>query len=187
MKKLLLFATITLIALSACNRDDGSNISGDLLRLDGANFSSPSLPAGTYEHAVRFNANVTGLYEGDLLTGIQVHFYDLPSSDVEIIVYGPGTATTPGPVVYSGIVSGLQPNAINNIEFESGDFITIGRSDLWLSIGYTIQSATQVIGCDAGPRDPNGDFLLDNIGWTTFQDFTGSESINWNIRGIVER
>jgi len=75
----------------------------------------------------------------------------------------------------------------NDITFDPADYITIGRSDLWIAVVYTITQSTQVVGCDAGPRDANGDYLKDNTTWTTFLDFTGSESINWNVRGIVER
>jgi len=187
MTRLTFFLLVSLLVFASCEKDNENESSTEILRLDGANFSSPSLPAGFYEHAVKFPTSLTSLYDGDMLTGVQVHFYDIPS-DVEVVVYGPGSsADTPGPVVYSGFVSGLQANAVNNIDFAPEDAILIGRSDLWISIAYTISSAAQVIGCDAGPRDPNGDYLLENNAWTTFLDFTGTESINWNIRGIVTR
>jgi len=130
---------------------------------------------------------LTSLYDGDLLTGIQVHMYDVPSS-VGLAVYGPGSsATEPGVELYYGTVSGLTANAVNDITFDPQDYITIGRSDLWIAVVYTTSGGSQVIGCDAGPRDNNGDYLKDNSTWTTFQDFTGTENINWNVRGIVER
>lgn len=189
MKKLAFILCIGLLTFSACEKDEPNTGPGgtELLRLDGERANSPILPGGTYEHAVKFPSSLTSLYDGDLLTGVQVEMNDVPSN-MEVIIYGPGTsATVPGIELYAGVISGLTPNALNNIEFNEQDQILIGRSDLWISMKYTISSPTQVIGCDAGPRDPNGDYLNDNGAWTTFADFTGSESINWNIRGIVTR
>ena len=189
MKKLTLILLAVLLGFAACKKDEQDAGPGgtEILRLDGDNASSPVLPAGNYEHAVKFPASLTSLYDGDLLTGVRVYFYFVPSN-VEIVVYGPGnSANTPGVELYVGSISGLQGNAFNDILFEAQDQILIGRSDLWLSIYYTTQGGTQVIGCDAGPRDPNGDYLKDGATWTTFQDYTQTESINWNIRGIVQR
>jgi len=189
MKKWTLILLVGLLSFSACEKDEPNVGPGgtELLRLDGDNSTSPILPAGFYEHAVKFPTSLTSLYDGDLLTGVQVHMYDVPST-VEIVVYTAGTsANIPGSLLYEGTVSGLTPNAVNDILFETQDQILIGRSDLWISVAYSTSGGSQVIGCDAGPRVPNGDYLLDNTTWTTFQDFTGTESINWNIRGIVQR
>ncbi len=45
----------------------------------------------------------------------------------------------------------------------------------------------QSIGCDAGPRKTNGDWLFSgaDLSWLTYQERTG-EGVNWNIRGRVE-
>ncbi len=188
MKKLTLLLFVGLLGFSACEKDEPNVGPGgtEILRLDQDNASSPILDAGSYEHAVKFPTSLTSLYEGDLLTGVQVHMYEIPS-DVTIVIYGPGSsANTPGVELYEGTVSGLTANAINDILFETQDQILIGRSDLWLAIYYTTPGGIQVIGCDAGPKDPNGDYLKDGT-WTTFEDFTGTERINWNIRGIVQR
>lgn len=189
MKKFTFFLFLAVLGFASCEKDEPEDITGatTLLRLDQDNVTSPILPSGTYEHAVKFPTSLTSLFDGDLLTGIQVHMYEVPSS-VGIAVYGPGsTATEPGVELYFGTVSGLTANAINDITLDPADYITIGRSDLWIAVVYTTSGGAQIVGCDAGPRDTNGDYLKDNTTWTTFQDFTGSESINWNIRGIVER
>lgn len=189
MKKLTFLLLASLLAFASCEKDEPNGQAGDtvILRLDQDNASSPLLPAGTYEHAVKFPTSLTSLYEGDLLTGVQVHMYDVPSS-IGIAVYGPGSnATSPGVELYYGTISGLTPNSVNNISFDPQDYISIGRSDLWIAIVYTTSGGTPVVGCDAGPRDPNGDYLKDNNTWTTFRDFSVTENINWNIRGIVER
>ena len=189
MKKLTLLLLAGLLGFSACDKDEPNVGPGgtELLRLDGENSTSPILDPGFYEHAVKFPTSLTSLYDGDLLTGVQVHMYDVPS-DLEIVVYTVGnSASAPGGVLYEGTVSGLRANAVNDILFETADQILIGRSDLWIAVAYTTSGGSQVVGCDAGPRDTNGDYLKDNNTWTTFQDFTGGESINWNIRGIVQR
>ena len=163
MKKLIFFLCVATLGLTSCERDEPGGQAGDivLLRLDQDNVTSPVLPAGTYEHAVKFPTSLTSLYDGDLLTGIQVHMYDVPAT-VGIAVYAAGsTATAPGIELYYGTVSGLNPNSVNNIEFEPDDYISISRSDLWISVEYTTSGSSQVIGCDAGPRDINGDFLKD--------------------------
>ena len=189
MKKLTLLLLVGLLGFPACQKDEPTVGPGgtELLRLDGENNTSPILPSGFYEHAVKFPTSLTSLYDGDLLTGVQVHMYEVPS-DVTIVIYGPGnSADTPGTELYEGQVSGLQANAVNDILFETQDQILIGRSDLWIAVYYTTTGGAQIIGCDAGPRDNNGDYLRDNGAWTTFQDFTGTESINWNIRGQVRK
>jgi len=58
---------------------------------------------------------------------------------------------------------------------------------LWLVAEVELAEDQQSIGCDAnGSGVDGGDFLFSpGSGWGTFGDETG-ESINWNIRGIVE-
>jgi len=82
MKKLIFFLFVAILGFSACEKDEPNGQAGDtvILRLDQDNVTSPNLPAGTYEHAVKFPTSLTSLYDGDVLTGVQVHMYDVPST-----------------------------------------------------------------------------------------------------------
>jgi len=193
MRYLTLLLIVGLLGFSACEKDEptaGPN-GTELLRVDGDNITSPILAAGFYEHAVKFPSSLTRLYDGDLLIGVQVHIYNIPDN-LRVVIYGPGsTATTPGLAIYEGTVSDLTPNAVNDILFQVQDQIRIGASDLWIAIAYDTAASgngdpLQVVGCDAGPKNINGDYLKDGATWTNFEDFSRGEAINWNIRGIVQ-
>jgi len=183
MRKIsLLFVLASLVFLVACNDDEDSRPT-NVLRHDGDNRTAPFLEQGDYEAAARFTAEETMVFEGQLLERVSFFIAELPST-CEVRIYQGGTDQAPGQLVYSADVS----NAVEPLQFNDHalrDDITINDEDLWVSIFFSHGGRQQTIGCDAGPRDPNGDWITENQQWTNFQQFSGGESINWNIRVFV--
>jgi len=65
--------------------------------------------------------------------------------------------------------------------------VSVPAGDLWVSLEFTHAAPLRVIGCDAGPAAPDGDWLYSSTDgtWLTFgQRFAGS--VNWNIRAVIE-
>jgi len=183
MKKLniLLFGLVLLLA--ACG-DDERTVE-NVLRYDGDNFNAPLLSPGTYELAARFPANITRDFVGQNLTQVSYYVATNPLQTT-LKIYSGGNSSAPGQVVYEATLTGtITQNSFN--AHVLSEPLEITGEDLWLSIRFRINRGLQTIGCDEGPGDVNGDFMYqESTGeWTTFNAFTGGESINWNIRGVV--
>lgn len=181
MKKIsfLLFGLV--ILFSACKKDRSIEAA---LRLDGANERSPSLPANTYEAAVRFSENVISPFVGQNLTEVSYFMANTPQQTT-LIIYSGGTATQPGQVVYEASLTGtITQNTFNNHVLSEP--LAITGDPLWISIKMRQNRTLETIGCDAGPGVEGGAWLYQESDgrWLTFQQ-RSTESINWNIRGFV--
>jgi len=177
----LLFGLMLLLA--ACGEDERSIENS--LRYDGDNLTAPTLPADTYETAARFPASITNNFVGQQLTQVSYFVAETPLQ-TNLIIYSGGTSSAPGQVVYEATLTGtITQNAFNAHVLSTP--LDITGEDLWLSIRFRLNRQVQAIGCDAGPGDVNGDwmYLESTNEWTTFNAFSGGESINWNIRGVV--
>lgn len=183
MKKII-YGLLLLGILSCGKDDDGNNNDNNVLRYDGENASSPIFPAGSHEAAARFPNFVLDQYEGKALSSVEIFVYDVPRS-FTFNVYTSGSAAGPDILLQSDEVSSqMQANGINAITYDPPIPLD---GEIWLSASWTQTSEQQVIGCDAGPANANGDWLFlstENDGWSTFRGITG-ESVNWNIRGIL--
>ncbi|MEE9371744.1 MAG: hypothetical protein V3V00_01695 [Saprospiraceae bacterium] len=182
MKNYILL-TIIFIGFLSCGKDDG-DLSTNMLRYDGDNATSPIFPVGDHEAAARFPSFVTNEFIGKQLTGVEVFIYNVPSS-IFLNIYDSGSAVGPNiPIIRVDITNSLTPNRMNLLEFSAPLDVT---TEMWISISWTQNIEEQVMGCDAGPANTNGDWVFlstDMQGWSSFRQRTG-ESINWNIRGIV--
>lgn len=183
MKNLLLLALAIVCLASSCGDDD----SAETLRLDGNNVSAPLLDADTYQAAVRFSSSLTTPYAGFKLSEIEYYILDAPGS-IRIIIYDEGNATTPGDVIYTstdltGRIDGADWNT-----FTLPTPIEITGDDIWIAIEVNHPASIRTVGCDEGPAQSNGDWILaSSVGqWQTLRSFTSDAvSINWNIRGIL--
>ena len=183
------FFLFGLLLLSACNDDDAvgpDNLTDDILNYDGDNVTSPQLGPGVYELAARFTAEELDPVRDKRLTGVRFFMGPRPAT-LKVLVSGPGTATEPGNILFEfdlTNVSDIQEGAFNELQLPSP---LVLPDEMWLSVEFEMDQTGQNIGCDGGPADPNGDFIFDsNLGqWQTFRERTG-ESVNWNIRGILE-
>ncbi len=192
MKNILLFAFSVLLLCAACGDDDeaGGN-ANDLaaadLHYDGDNFSAPIIGNGTHLMAARLTANDLAEYQGKTLEEVLFYLQDVPAT-CELLVMAQNTATEPGAVLFGADVTDfVNANGWNPFTLDPPVAIPDGE-DLWIGVRVEHNGDTQSVGCDEGPAQANGDWILSSIttSWETFRDFTaGESSINWNIRARV--
>lgn len=155
------------------------------LRHDGDNVNAPTLDPATYEAAARFTSAQTAAVTGGMLTEVEYHLTFAPAS-LEVKIYGAGTATSPGTLLYSAnVAAGAMTNAWNRHTLATP--LAVPTGDLWIAVRFAHASPQKTIGCDAGPAQAGGDWLYSSTDstWTPFnQRFP--ISINWNIRATVE-
>ncbi len=193
MKVNILFLALAVFTLSACGNDDDAEPTpvtiyeeNGLIYYDEGNVTGPQLAAGTYETAIRINSQVMGKHTDKSVKNVQ-WFMGFKPANCTVKIYGEGSATQPGSVLYSADVTA----DLQEISWQTHtipDNLAIDGKDIWVSIAITHDIDMQSIGCDSGPRRDNGDFIYDasNQTWETYEQRTGSESINWNIRLQVE-
>lgn len=175
---------LSLVFLLACNKDE-EPVTSDL-HYDGPNQTAPFIEAGTHETAAKFTIVQTGPLAGRNLTEVQYYLVNLPAT-CSLRVYAQGDASTPGTLLYSSDLSGeMTPNSWNRHVLSTP--VTITGEDLWIAIRVEHQNRTNTIGCDPGPANRNGDWILSSSDneWKTFRERTNLQvNINWNIRGVV--
>lgn len=179
--KFLLILMSCMLVLS-CGDDPEEDI---ILNYDGDNVTGPVFNPGAYVTAARFPANVMGIYTDNVLTAVQIYIVETPSSARLVILSGDGNSGAPTGEITGQSLGILTQNSWNTIQLNQP--YTIDGSEIWIGIDFSVNSSIMVTGCDAGPANTNGDFLFqdsDNV-WTTFRELTTTESINWNIRGVL--
>jgi len=176
---ILSLAFIALI-FSSCGPDEEF-----ILSYDAANNDAPLLQAGTYLGAARFPASVFADRTGETLEAVEFYLKDVPTS-AEVVIFSGGTANAPGAEIYSSSVTLSASGNSWNFHTISQD-ITLGTEDLWLGIRFSQDGDAQVLGCDLGPANENGDRFQNLSGdWETLRNFSaGTVDINWNIKGVV--
>jgi hypothetical protein len=189
MKQLFFFLSISLFAItfSSCNDDDDdTNVNNAEFGYDLGPNTAPFFGIGVHEAAARFNSTVTSPFVGQKLDRVEFYLVNTPSN-TKVVIYDEGTATQPGPQLYSADVT-VDVNANSwNIHTISQDIDITGR-DLWIAIEFTHPDERNTIGCDVGPANVNGDLVLEGseLNWMTYRNFTDNVvDINWNIRGYV--
>jgi hypothetical protein len=182
MKNYLLLFGLLVFTLSACEKDD-PRLTADTLHYDGDNLAAPQLPEGTYEAAAKFTFSKLQRFQGKKLYEVNLYIESVPTN-VELRIYGEGDENIPGAILYESDWNGLNRNSWNDHTLTTP--IDITGEELWISVIFTHPSDLRSIGCDPGPAEENGDWLLsyDDPGWQRLYDFTNEEvDINWNIRG----
>lgn len=185
MKRLNFFLLLSCAIFAFSCNDDVVVDPDNVLSYDGENFSGPLLAAGKHELAARFLASQTSFFEGQQLT--HVDFFMGPNfpAKCEVKIYGANNSVSPGVLLYSeDVTNDLKSQDWNRHELSTP--LTIPLGDLWISIAVEHATSQQSVGCDAGPANPNGDWLFQSIdnNWERYLDRT-SESVNWNIKGII--
>jgi len=181
------YAFIFLILLfSNCSEDRLATGPEDFsLGYDGPNSTSPQLPGGQYQLATKFPAALTSSIAGQQITEIAFYIYDVPRT-CEVRIYGSGSPNQPGPPLYSANVGGdLRRDRWNYHVLTTP--VDVTAEDIWVAIRFSHNNDQQTLGCDAGPRNIDGDWSLfssDNQ-WLTFRARTNAD-INWNIRCKVQ-
>ncbi|MDO9511890.1 MAG: T9SS type A sorting domain-containing protein [Bacteroidales bacterium] len=132
--------------------------------------------------AARFPMNMTVPHAGMQLSSVDLFVNDLNatgSNQMTVKIYGMGTSYEPGTLLYS---QNFTPLGANWEHIVLTTPVTITGADIW--VGYTFtQTSTGIFipGTDAGPSDPNGDFLSTGVGWSHLSN-NPLLAYNWNIR-----
>jgi len=143
------------------------------------------LPEDIYEVATQFTATEVAPFEGQVLSEVNYYMADTPLS-TSVKIYGAGNGSQPGSLLYEGSLTGTFNTDSWNAHVLSNP-LTLTGEEIWISIQMRLSRTQQSIGCDSGPATAGGDWVFQESDgeWRTFQDRVG-ESINWNIRGVVE-
>ncbi|MEM6966912.1 MAG: hypothetical protein AAF573_19260 [Bacteroidota bacterium] len=185
MKKLLFFLLAGTLMFMSCKNDDDNDGRVEL-RYDDPNETAPPLPAGTFDAGVRFPRNIVNNYIGQNLTEVDFYIQQRPT-DCVVLVYGEGTAESPGSLLYSKNVSSeVSANSWNLHTLDTP--IALQDEDIWIVVRLIHNANTSSIGCDNGPATTNGDWMLgeNENEWRTYRSLTnGQVSVNWNIRGYL--
>ena len=156
-----------------------------IIHYDGDNAGNSVGDGGaTFIGGARFRASILSPYTGGQLQSVQF-FYSQAATGLTIMIYDAGTSTDPGALL---LTQSLDLNSLtvgdwNEIPLTTA--IGITGNDLWVCL--QVEDATAAafpFGVDAGPADPDGDFVNDAGTWDHLSDF--GLNYNWNIRGVVE-
>lgn len=176
----LLALALCALALVACEDDDAPV--ENVLALDGPNLTGPILAAGTHRFAVQFFPEDLDPFAGQNLVTARIFVGQAPES-MRISVHTGGT-TAPGIEEASLNVSSFG-NVGRFIDYDIGPVAIDPNDFLWIVAEVELAQSQQSIGCDAGPAVEGGDWLWSGDRYEPYVDRT-SESVNWNIRGVVE-
>ena len=183
MKYYLYLLTIIIIGIAGCGNDDDS-FDPYLINHDGPNATSPALPIGDYEAGAHFNVNFVSGYLDKNLIAVDYFMYNIPDR-VEVRVSASLGSSIPGGIIFSrDVTNEIIPFSWNRLDL--GTPISLDNG-LWLSVYFENSvDDLQVIGCDGGPGQANGDWLYDSFDnqFLSYRSRTG-ESINWNIQGVL--
>lgn len=133
-----------------------------------------------------FPASQLEQYDGMLLHQVEFFVFATPVS-LEVKVYGEGTSSSPGELLFSKVVD---PTGIVE-EWVVVDLdvpIEIGGEDLW--IGYEVENeyGSGSVGTDPGPANTGfGDWYSeDGVEWEAFNEQRSWFNRNWNIKGHLK-
>ena len=192
---LRLFALLLIVATAtACNDDDffdeveppppPPTSQFVELNLDGPNDSGPLLTEGQHRLGVQFIQSDLTPFVGRELVGISVYIGQAPAS-MRLSVSS-GGAVVPGIELlgFDTDLSNVTERGFYDYLFDTP--LVLDYEDvLWLVAEIELDATQQSIGCDAGPAVEGGDWLWSSDRWLTYRERT-NESVNWNIRGLVE-
>lgn len=154
----------------------------EILNYDGENASAIGLTnPGEWEVAARFPNEMLLDYVGMELTSVDVFINELVAG-FELRIYGEGMNNQAGDLLASKSFSPTM-TSWNTITLD--DPIVVTGEDLW--VGYWIDQQTTDIfpaGVDAGPADPNGDFIKSGVAWGHLSSNPDLDA-NWNIRALL--
>lgn len=165
--------------------ENPSNRDG-VLNYDGDNFSAIgwATPPVTVTVAAKFIPEMTLPLAGQEITSVDVYINDLNAgtNDMMLKIYDMGTSYAPGALLYE---QAFTPMALSWNNIVLNDPVYISGADIWVGYQFTQTDASIFIpGTDAGPADPNGDFISTGVGWSHLSS-NPELDYNWNIRANV--
>lgn len=185
----LLHLSLLLLALltwTGCEDEDAPTLT--TLNYDGANATAPSLPAGINKFAVYFPPERTIPYSGRDLERVTFYVSAIPTATrVAVHKEGPDNLT-PGDVIERRDIS-ARVTTTGWYEHRLTNPLTLSDEGIWLVVEVEVATdGSRAIGCDAGRNyNPNGDLIqyANATQYGSFQQITGNETVNWNIRGVL--
>jgi len=149
-----------------------------ILNYDGPNFDAIGLTSGgTFHVAARFPSSMVGQYAGYVLTSVDVYINNVPSA-ATLKIWGAGTGTAPGAVLHQQTFSSTASSWVT-ITLTNG--VVLDGTDIWVGYQVTHGAGQYPAGCDAGPANPNGDWIsIDGVAWEHLAGY--GLNYNWNIR-----
>jgi len=151
-----------------------------VLNYDGDNASAIGR-ATDYEYrvAAMFPVAMVQPYIGMKITSVDVYIND-PVTGSKIQIYDMGSMLTPGPgeLLLEQDFNGV-PMSWNTVTLDTP--IAITGKDIWVGWWMSAPGGTYAPGTDAGPANPNGDWISTGPGWSHLGD-NPDLNYNWNIR-----
>lgn len=194
--QLLLILAVSGILITSCKKDDPIPDGEATLKYDGENNSGPDLEAGYHEMAVYFPSGTMSQYANWKLTevtwfgsGVDLN---ISTDSCAIKIYDAGSSNTPGALLYEVDVTGTMSASTDQAgrwrEHLLPTPLTVSGDGIWVTLAFRQDTKRQFIGCDAGPNLANGDWLYSESdgNWETYVLRSPPESVNWNIRAVVE-
>lgn len=179
---LLFLACFAVLFTTACGEEEVQ----DSLNYDGPNFTAPVLP-GADVFAAYFPPSEVAGFEGRTLESVRFWVQEIPSSTAVVIYEAGANGDEPGPEIFRRDVTNRINVPSEWFTYRLNELVTVPAEGIWLGIEVGSTVSGRPIGCDEGTNySPNGDRVLSDIGvWTSFRQITGSEEVNWNIRGFL--
>ncbi len=165
----------------------GSSDDSVKLHYDGDHYISIgwSAPPVTVTVAARFPNDMTLPYAGMELKSVEVFVDNLNSgpNNFTVRIFGMGNEGQPGTLLttesFTPAGGGWDTIVLSNPVMITGE-------DIWVAYTFTqTDPGIYIPGVDAGPLNPNGDFLNTGGGWVHLSNWPGF-SYNWNIRANLE-
>jgi hypothetical protein len=101
----------------------------------------------------------------------------VPSS-ANLKIWGAGTGTSPGAILHQ---QSFTSTANSWITINLNNPVILDGTDIWVGYDVTHGAGQFPAGCDAGPANPNGDWIsIDGTVWEHLAGF--GLNYNWNIR-----
>ncbi len=132
--------------------------------------------------AARFPYAMTGQYAGMMIESVDVFINNLNTTGSNLMtikIFDMGSTYEPGTLLYSQTFTPAG-SAWEHVVLTTPVLIT--GADIWVGYQFTQSEASIYIpGTDAGPNDPNGDFISTGVGWSHLSN-NPALMYNWNIR-----
>jgi hypothetical protein len=154
-----------------------------VLNYDGENASAiGSAVAAQWRVAAMFPSSMVAQYNGMYVSAVSVFINEVASSN-KIQIYDMGSINLPGPgvLLYEQDFTPL-PTSWNEVILTTPVYVS-GR-DLWVGYRFNKPANMYPAGVDAGPANPNGDWLATGPGWGHLSDNPALDA-NWNIRALL--
>jgi len=152
-----------------------------MLNYDGDNADAiswgPNAPY-TITNAAMFPPELTQPHVGTMITSVWIYINEL-GEDFSIKIFDMGNGFVPGDLLYE---QAFTPMAASWNEIMLDNPVYITGAEIWVGYEYTQPILENWIpGVDAGPRDPNGDWMsFGGVVWTHLSEY--ESDANWNIR-----